>query len=217
MMYKKQVHAICDLLIEKNYQDLNIWAYARIDTVREDYLPKLRKAGIKWLALGIESGSEYVRDGADKHFTENDIKEVVKGLQDSGVYVIGNYIFGLQHDTKETIENTLKLALELNTEMANFYCAIPYPGSELYKIALDKKLPLPENWENYSQHSYGFVPMATDNLTAIEILRFRDNAFNLYFNNENYLNMIEQKFGFKTVEHIKEMSKINLKRKLFGD
>lgn len=214
MMYKKQVHAICDALIEKNYKDLNIWAYARIDTVREDYLPKLRKAGFKWLALGIESGSKYVRDGANKHFTEQDIKEIVKKLQDSGVYVIGNYIFGLQHDTLESMQETLNLALDLKTEMVNFYCAIPYPGSELYTIAINNKLPLPRKWEHYSQHHYEFIPMSTDNLSPKQILKFRDDAFNIYFTNKEYLESIERKFGINVANHIKEMTKIKLKRKL---
>jgi radical SAM superfamily enzyme YgiQ (UPF0313 family) len=214
MMYKKQVHAICDLLIEKDYKDLNIWCYARIDTVREDYLPKLKKAGIKWLALGIESGSKYVRDGADKHFTENDIKEVVKGLQDADINVIGNYIFGLPHDTLETMQDTLNLALELKTEMANFYCSVAYPGSELYNNAIKENVLLPEKWEDYSQHGHNFIPTANKNLTSKQILEFRDNAFNIYFTNEEYLESIEKKFGTETRKHIEDMSKIKLRRQL---
>ena len=59
------VLGICDLIIERGY-DLNIWAYARIDTIKDKFLEKLKKAGFNWLGIGIESGSQYVRDGVEK-------------------------------------------------------------------------------------------------------------------------------------------------------
>src|SRR5262245_39854321 len=50
----RHVLGICDLIIERGY-DLNIWAYARVDTVKDHMLDKLRRAGFTWLALGIEA------------------------------------------------------------------------------------------------------------------------------------------------------------------
>ena len=52
-------------------------------------------------------------------------------------------------------------------------------------------------------------------LQGKDVLRFRDRAFYKYFENPAYLNMIEKKFGKKVREHIKEMIKIRLKRKIF--
>ena len=127
---------ICEGLAKLPFSsELNIWAYARIDTVRPETLSLMRKAGIRWLALGIESGSAHVRDGAEKHLNDDDIKEVVKQIQDAGINVIGNFIFGLPDDTRESMQATLKLAKELNCEFANFYSAMAYPGSKLYDIA----------------------------------------------------------------------------------
>ena len=67
VLNERHVTALCDELIARDY-GFNIWAYARVDTVKPHMLEKLRKAGIRWLALGIESGSEHVRDGAEKSF-----------------------------------------------------------------------------------------------------------------------------------------------------
>ena len=68
---------ICDLIIERGY-DFNIWAYARVDTVREEYLEKLKKAGVNWLALGIESGNRKIRvDSVKGKFREVDVKDIV--------------------------------------------------------------------------------------------------------------------------------------------
>ncbi len=80
VLNERHVLALCDELIARNY-GLNIWAYARVDTVKPHLLEKLRKAGIRWLALGIEFGSEHVRDGAEKSFSQSEIIEVVRQIQ----------------------------------------------------------------------------------------------------------------------------------------
>lgn len=204
---------IVDLLTERGY-DLNIWAYARVDTLKIENLEKIKKAGINWLALGIESANPDVRDGADKKMRVKDIKNIVSKIQDAGIRVIGNYIFGLPDDTLETMRETLDMAVELNCEFANFYCAMAYPGSKLYDIAVKEGWMLPKEWHNFSQHSYGMLPLPTRSLAAETVLEFRDNAFHKYFENPRYLNMLERKFGKAVKEHIMKMTKVRLKREL---
>jgi anaerobic magnesium-protoporphyrin IX monomethyl ester cyclase len=216
VLNKRHVHGICDLLIERDY-NVNIWAYARVDTVKEEFLDKLKGAGINWLCLGIESGSDYVRDGADKTYNNNDITNVVRRIQDSGLYVMGNYIFGLPDDTKDRMQETLDLSLDLNCEFANFYSAMAYPGSPLYTDALNGGRELPQNWQQFSQHSYDSLPLANDHCSAAEILEFRDNSFNTYFSANNYLNMVRDKFGQNVVDHIVKMAEIPLKRKIIEE
>jgi len=119
VLNKNHVIGICDHIIERGY-DLNIWAYARVDTIKDGFLEKLAKAGFRWLALGIESGSKHVRDGVEKgRFGSTDIIKVVRDIQDAGINVIGNYIFGLPDDTFESMQDTLDLAIEANCEFAN--------------------------------------------------------------------------------------------------
>lgn len=210
----RHVLGICDLLIERNY-DLNIWAYARVDTVKDEYLDKLRRAGVRWLALGIESGSKHVRDGAEKgRFGSTDILAVVKKIQAAGIYVIGNYIFGLPDDTHQSMQETLDLALEANCEFANFYSAMAYPGSKLYTMAIENNWKLPSSWIGYSQHSYECQPLPTEALSAAEVLAFRDKAFMAYFKDPHYLALVKRKFGDEVVNHLNKMTSITLDRKL---
>jgi len=210
----RHVRAICEGLIAKNLKDLNIWAYARVDTVKPDILSLLRDAGIQWLALGIESGSAHVRDGADKALDQNDIVQVVRQIHEAGIKVIGNYIFGLPDDDAESMGETLSLAQELNCEFANFYSAMAYPGSPLYGLALEKSWDLPSDWSGFSQHSHDCQPLPTDCVGAAEVLKFRDDAFHAYFESKRYLDMVTQRFGWDTRHHIEEMSTHRLKRKL---
>jgi hypothetical protein len=90
------------------------------------------------------------------------------------------------------------------------------PGSQLYKNALEKKYKLPENYEGYSFHSYETQPLPTDTLKAEEILEYRDKSFINYHTNKNFLDKIKRKFGQKALDNIKDMTKVNLKRKILN-
>ena len=81
-----------------------------------------------------------------------------------------------------------------------------YPGSPLYALAVQKNWPLPDNWSGYSQHSYDCKPLPTAALSAADVLRFRDEAFDAYFGDPRYLEMVTQRFGWDTRKHIEQMA-----------
>lgn len=209
----KRVMHICDLIIEREY-DLNMWAYARVDTVNETLLQKMKKAGINWIAFGIESASKKVREGVSKKFNQNKIKKAIEMTHSAGIYIIGNFIFGLPDDDFQTMQESLDMAKELNLEYVNFYVSMAYPGSQLYKEALKSGVKLPERWSGYSQYAEETLPLPTKYLSSADVLRFRDNAFVEYFNSPGYLKSIRGKFGVNVVEHIKEMCKHKICRRI---
>ena len=211
---------LCELLEKRNKNDeLKMWAYSRIDTVRRsEVLNKVRKAGIKWLALGIESGSKKIRLEVSKgKFEDVDVERVVKQIEKSDIQVLANYIYGLPGDTIKSINDTFELSLELNTLGWNTYAAMALPGSQLYKDALEKKIDLPIKYSEFSFHSYDARPLPTETLKAGEILKLRDDHFHLYFSNKNFLNKIRNKFGQNAVDNINGMLKVRLKRKLIEE
>lgn len=212
VLNERQVLGICDLIIERGY-NLNIWAYARIDTVKDSMLAKLKQAGFNWLGIGIESASKYVRDGVDKSFGKKDIKEIFDKIRAADINIGANFIFGLPDDTLATMQETLDLAIELCPDWANFYSAMAYPGSKLYEVALEKKLALPDTWVGYSQHAYEALPLPTEHVSAGTVLSFRDQAFHTFFEHPRYLAYVEKKFGSETAEHIRQMTQHRLKRK----
>ncbi len=208
---------LCKLLIERNVNDeLRMWAYSRIDTIRRPgILDLVRKAGIKWLCLGIESGDRKIRLEVDKgKFEDVDVREIVKQVHDSDIEVMANYIFGLPGDDADSIKKTFNLSLELNTLGWNTYAAMALPGSFLYKNALENGIDLPENYEGYSFHSYDTLPLPTEKLSPSEILKLRDQAFTDYHSYPPFLSKIEKKFGSEAKKNIVEMNKITLKRKI---
>jgi radical SAM superfamily enzyme YgiQ (UPF0313 family) len=206
------VRGLCQEIIERGL-DLNIWAYARVDTVRDDMIDLLRRAGVRWLAFGIEAADEDVREGVDKGFGQDLIFKTIDKVRQAGIYVIGNYIFGLPDDDLRSMQATLDMAVELNCEFANFYSTMAYPGSPLYLQALEQGWALPASWSGYSQHAVDTLPLPTKHLSAAEVLRFRDQAFDTYFRSPRYLEMVDRTFGAATLEHIREMTSHTLVRK----
>ena len=217
LLNRKYYVPLCEMLRDRGYgKFLRMWAYSRVDTVRRpDLLKLVREAGIKWLALGIESGDKTVRLEVSKgKFEDVDINKVIQQVHDADIEVMANYIFGLPGDTKESMQKTLDLSKELCTFGWNAYAAMALPGSKLYKEAIKNNIPLPKSYEGFSFHGYETLPLPTKTLTASEVLAFRDKAFEEYHLYPPFLKKIQNKFGKTAVDNILDMLKVKLKRKI---
>jgi len=211
---KRYYVPILEGIIARNLK-FNMWAYARVDTIREDQLDLFKRAGINWLCLGIEAGNQTVRMDVDKgRFQDVNIRDVVKKIQSYGIKVLGNYIFGFPEDNLSTMQETLDLAMELNTEHANFYACQALPGSPLYFYAKKQNWDLPTKYEEYAFLSYESKPLPTKYQSAKEVLKFRDDAWHQYFSNPNYLEVVTHNFGAIAKENVMKLAQIRLKRKL---
>lgn len=211
-LQEARVVELCDLIIERRY-DLNLWAYARVNTVTERMLAKMKEAGINWVAYGFESASESVLKDTLKGYQTGAVEKVVKMTYEQGLHICANFIFGLPEDGFDSMHATLKLMLDINAEWANIYSAMAYPGSRLYDQAVAENWPLPETWQGYSQYAYESLPLPTKYLSGGQTLAFRDYAFDTYYRSPRYLEMICRKFGRETANHLKEMSAKQLPRK----
>lgn len=220
---QSKVEEVCGLIIERDL-DINAWAYARVDTVKPHMLMLMREAGIKWIAYGIESAAENVRAGVDKRYTTDKIVRAVNMARDAGLRIIGNFIFGLPDDDLTTMQQNLDMAERFNFEYANFYCAMPYPGSHLYTEALreanktgsTRPAHFPATWSGYGQYSPDCQPLPTKHLTAAQVLAFRDAAFQHYYTRPEYLTMMQTNFGPRVIEELRTMLSIKLQRDLLN-
>jgi len=214
---RKYYMPILDQVSERDF-GFNMWAYSRVDTVRAEILEKFKRAGFNWLALGVEAGNQQVRQEVSKgSFQEVNIRDVCTTVRDAGINVISNYIFGFPDDTLETMQETLDLALELNTEMANMYPCQALPGSPMYYVAKKNGWSLPTSYEGYAFLSYESQPLPTKHLSSAQVLRFRDDAWQTYFTHPAYLGLVERKFGLQERNNIVEMAAIPMRRQLLGN
>lgn len=214
---RKYYSPVLQNVIDEEF-NFNMWTYSRIDTVRRDALDLFKRAGVNWLALGVEAGNQLVRQEVSKgSFKEVNIREVCETVSDSGINIISNYIFGFPEDNLDTMKQTLDLAIELNTEMANMYPCQALPGSPMYHAALKNGWDLPKNYEGYAFLSYESSPLPTKHISAAEVLKFRDEAWQTYFTNPAYLQVVESKFGIQERQNVEDMAAIHLKRQILGD
>ena len=132
--------------------------------------------------------------------------------QYEGIYICADVMFGLREDNIDTMNRTYDFLVKYNFEWVNMYPMFAYPGTELYK-----NIKEPESWKTYALYGYECMPAGTKYLTPKEVLKFRDEAFIKYHGRGEYLNMIEDKFGKDTKEHIIKMLKVPLRRKLLED
>lgn len=208
---------ICKMIKERNYK-FNIWAYSRVDTCKPQYLEALKDAGVNWLALGIENPDTVIRKEIHKDgFKDIKILDLIDLIHKHDIEIAANYIFGLPNDTKETMEFTLNFAKTNLTAMGNFYSAMAYPGSPLHLQAKTKGLKLPDKYVGYSQHAYETTNISNENLSAAEILKFRDYAWENFHSNPEYLDMLETKFGIAAKKNVENMLTVKLKRKLLNE
>ena len=173
----------------RNY-DLNIWAYARVDTVTEKMLHAMKEGGVNWLAYGFENASASVRQQADKNFSESKVEKAIRWTREAGINIMGNFTFGLPGETEESATASLDFAKSHLFEFVNFYVALPYPGSRWWAQTKGEV-----EWSDFDQYGKNDSPW----------FAFRDKAFKDYFSNPAYQEMVGRKFGDSGLSEIRKM------------
>ncbi len=201
---RKHVTAICEEIIRRGLGDkINAWCFSRVDRADSRFLSLMKRAGINWVFMGLESGNDTVLLGVDKKQTVGGIYRAVDAVHEAGINVGGNYIFGLPEDTQESMEQTFKLAQDLNTESANFFVMMAYPGSFMRQQAPDRS-DLPAHWSQYGFFTPGAVPLRNGKFSPQEIIAFRDRAFREYFGSTRYQSMMRERFGEDALRFLQE-------------
>jgi anaerobic magnesium-protoporphyrin IX monomethyl ester cyclase len=167
---------ICDEIIKRNIE-ITWSTTSRVDTLNRSLLDKMKKAGCVLLGLGIESYDQTVLDNARKGVTTGQIDQAVSMVHQAGIKSMGHFVFGLPGETKETVLKSIKFACR-NVDFAQFYCAIPYPKTELEKIGRR------QGWISkfdYEQFDLARSGMGNEFLSAKEIKKIRDRAYRRFY------------------------------------
>ena len=90
----------------------------------------MAKAGFRFILYGLESASQESLDKLNKGETSQDIVKGAQMAKKAGLLVTGHFMLGYPGETRQTILATIKLACDLPFDFAQFYCAVPFPGSD---------------------------------------------------------------------------------------
>jgi anaerobic magnesium-protoporphyrin IX monomethyl ester cyclase len=137
-------------------------------------LPKLRKAGLHWVMMGVESPSNSTLESFRKGIEADQATKAVKLLKENGIFSHAMFVIGDRKDTRESIEKTREFANELNPDFAIFTALTPFPGTEIYEEAKSK------SWiedPNLSHYDMAHAIMPTETLSRLEV---QEELYNCY-------------------------------------
>jgi radical SAM superfamily enzyme YgiQ (UPF0313 family) len=145
---KDQVIELCNL-IQQNNLKINWMCNSRVDTVDLETFNAMKKAGCWILSFGVESGNEEILKNIKKNISLTQVREAIQNAKKAKLMTMTHFVLGLPGETKETIEKTIKFAIDLNADFSDFFILTPFPGSEIYKDFKEKNLLEIKDWDSY--------------------------------------------------------------------
>jgi radical SAM superfamily enzyme YgiQ (UPF0313 family) len=129
------------------------------------------------IAFGIESGNQEILDSMKKATLLPQAEKAVRMAHEAGLKVAGHCIIGVPGESVKTIKQTMALVRSLRLDYVQYYCCVPFPGSDLYREALEKGWINTDRWDGFEQ-SYSVMDLP--NLDSRNVMKWRKKAF-LYF------------------------------------
>jgi hopanoid biosynthesis associated radical SAM protein HpnJ len=145
------------------------WSCNAKANVPRDTLKVMRDNGLRLLLVGYESGNQQILHNIKKGMRIEVAKRFTKDCHDLGITIHGTFILGLPGETRETIEETVRYACEINPHTIQVSLAAPYPGTFLYKQAVENGWLDAEHAELVDERGVQIAPLSYPHLAHTEI------------------------------------------------
>jgi radical SAM superfamily enzyme YgiQ (UPF0313 family) len=152
----------------------------RVDTVREDVLREMKKAGFIQVELGIESGSDKVLKILKKNTTREKIERGIELVKKVGLRAMGTFIIGSPGETMEDIKETENLARKLDLNFMDFFIMTPFPGTQMHEMAIKNNWIKVFNYKNWTCTN----PVMETSLAMSRIAKMRSRLENTFSKNK---------------------------------
>ncbi len=183
---QEHVLAICDLIVKKKLKVA--WTVEARVNLRLDVMLAMKKAGCRLLVAGFESGDQNILNNVDKGATIEQAEQFCLNAKKAGLRVHGCFMVGNKGETRESIEKSLKFALKLNPDTAQFFPLMVYPGTRAYIWAQENSFIRAESYRDWlTEDGLHNCVLTTDNLTAQELVRFCDDARQKFYLRTSYI------------------------------
>jgi anaerobic magnesium-protoporphyrin IX monomethyl ester cyclase len=181
---RRALETFCDALIARNLGIL--WfGNARADNLTDlTFVRRLRESGCWMLGMGVESASAEIRDDMVKRLDDRAIRTAFANLRDAGIRSFAFFILGYPGDTPDSMARTADYAIELSPDFANFYPAVPYPGTALYEKVRRERLLPDEDW---SRMEYSFYLLEGHGLNDRLVMQAIHRARRRFFLRPSYV------------------------------
>jgi radical SAM superfamily enzyme YgiQ (UPF0313 family) len=143
----------------------------------------LRDNGLRLLLVGYESGNQQILINIKKGLRVERARRFAADCRELGITVHGTFILGLPGETRETIEETIRFAREVNPHTIQVSIAAPYPGTELHRQAVEKGW-LPDDYDGaalVSDRGTQLAALSYPHLGHTEILESVDAFYRRFY------------------------------------
>jgi magnesium-protoporphyrin IX monomethyl ester (oxidative) cyclase len=152
------VKDFCNTLIREKI-DIVFRCESRVNTITKPLLKILKRAGCYDISFGIESGNQQILNKIKKDITLEQAENAVRWTKEVGIHTTTFFMIGLPGDNRKTIRDTINFAKKIDSDELRFSQTTPYPGTELYEIAVKEGYILSRDWSKY----YAIGPQAKTN------------------------------------------------------
>jgi hopanoid biosynthesis associated radical SAM protein HpnJ len=153
------------------------WSCNAKANVPRETLKVMKDNGLRLLLVGYESGNQQILHNIKKGMRVDVARRFTKDCHELGIKIHGTFIMGLPGETKETIEETIRFATEINPHTIQVSLAAPYPGTFLYNQAVENGWLDARNAELIDEHGIQIAPLSYPHLSHTEIF---DNLETFY-------------------------------------
>ena len=182
----KSFSTFCDELIARKLP-IQWFGNARADNLTDPaFVHRLKRAGCWMLALGIETESDVVRKDMVKRLERQKIETAFRNMRQAGIKSFAFFIFGYPGETVKTMEQTIDYAIALDPDFANFYPAVPYPGTALYDKCVRERLLGPKS-NDWSRMEYSYYLLEGNGLNERVVMDAINRAKRRFFLRPTYL------------------------------
>ena len=157
------------------------WSCNAKANVPRKTLEVLRNNGLRLLLVGYESGNQQILHNIKKGMRVEVAREFTKNCHELGIKIHGTFILGLPGETKETIQETIKFATEINPHTLQVSLAAPYPGTYLYKQALENGWLDEKNAELIDDNGVQIAPLHYPHLSHTEIFNDVETFYRKFY------------------------------------
>ncbi len=168
---RDRILEICRLIVKRGLKFEWI-SQCRVDSMDEEVLRAMKKAGCRYIRFGVESGSPRMLKLMKKGITPEKVMEAFRLARKVGIRTQAFFLFGLPGETEDTVRETIEFAKKLKPGSAQFAVAIPHPGTELFRTTTERGWIRYREWEDFSS-CLGMIETPEFPLDAAEKARVR--------------------------------------------
>lgn len=179
--------------------DLTWSCASRADTIDRELVRIMKRAGCTRMYFGVESASERILNFYRKKLDIKAVERAIRICKEEGIETVCSFIIGAPDESEEEMKRTLKLAMKLDPDYAQFSILTPYPGTELYEIAEKENLLITKNYEDYTA---GKPVMRNAHLSPERIKEFLNYCYMKFYARPKYLFKMVSSKNFKLVYSI---------------